>query len=59
MSAKIRYTGPVCERCGTHTDDVSDTEIGVLCWDCLDGQAQADADRANDEARDWATEQGD
>lgn len=45
---------PTCERCGERTPDASDTEIGVLCWACLDGQVQADADREYDYRRDNA-----
>lgn len=46
------YTWPTCEECGGRTNDVSDAPHGVICWVCLDGQRQADADRAYDYARD-------
>ena len=52
------YSWPTCEKCGERTNDVSDTERGVLCWDCLDGERQADADRAYDYERDTRMEDG-
>jgi len=53
------YSLNTCDRCGGTREPFVDLPGDLLCWDCYDGQAQADADRANDEARDWATEQGD
>lgn len=45
------YSWPKCEDCGERTNDVSDTAYGVLCWECIEGQRQADADRAYDYAK--------
>lgn len=46
------YTWPTCESCGERTNDVSDTTEGVICWECLDGRRQAQADRDCDYERD-------
>lgn len=52
------YSWPTCESCGERTNDVSDTVHGVLCWVCLDGERQAQADRDYDYERDTRMEDG-
>lgn len=52
------YSWPMCEKCGERTNDVSDTVRGVICWECLDAEAGAQADREYDEWRDRQMEDG-
>jgi len=52
MPNRLKWPGSQkCDRCGSETADLVYRSDGTFCWDCHDGERQAQADRDYDDMR--------